>query len=188
LVEGVIHTCEDEDVGTASSPSDDSASAKSSQSKLGKATLNGEDKKHDAWNKIRFVPKDLIVAQFEGCWKKTFRWRRMEKGLPVGEWETLLDMAALGVFPKSVRPIEQQGTFESRKLWQGVSENLLKKDYSEATRVKVGIEQAQRDRAAERKRTGQEFVPVYFEADMSSGWSELTEAGRQVVEEELALP
>jgi hypothetical protein len=62
----------------------------------------------------------------------------------------------LQVIPKEVRPLEKQLLTESRKLWENVTDNLLKKEYSEATREKVVIEQKQRDEAAERKRKGVE--------------------------------
>ena len=58
--------------------------------------------------------------------------------------------------PKSVRPLSGQHPNESRKLWEHVTSNLLKKEFSEATRVKLAIEQKQRDIAAERKKKGVE--------------------------------
>ena len=85
--------------------------------------------------------------------------------------------------PKQVRPIEVQLPNESRRLWDGVTTNLLKKEFSEATRIKQTIEQKQRDLAAERKRANQPFVPVYFDADISSGIPSLTAEGRKVVDE-----
>lgn len=188
LVEGVIHTYDDDDYSGAASTSvsDDSASSRSAQSKLKKPDMDKGIKEHNDWTKVKHVPKDRIVAQFEGCWKKSFRWRKVQNGEPVGDWQTLIDFSGLAVFPKNVRPISQQGPFESRRLWEKVTTNLLRKDYSEATRAKVTIEQAQRDRAAERKRKGEEFVPTYFESGMEPGWSELTEVGKNAVQEELA--
>ncbi|KZV82085.1 hypothetical protein EXIGLDRAFT_657539 [Exidia glandulosa HHB12029] len=191
LVEGVIHTYEDDDFTSfaSTSISDDSASVKSGQSKgskIRKPDIDKEVKEHSDWTKVKHVPKERIVAQFEGTWKKSLRWRKMENGAPVGEWRTLLDLSTLAVFPKEVRPVQEQAPFESRRLWEKVTDNLLRKEFGEATRAKVNIEQAQRDRAAERKRKGEEFVPAYFESDLERGWSELTEAGRQAVQEELA--
>jgi hypothetical protein len=75
---------------------------------------------------------------------------------PDEEYITLIDLSALSVIPKVVRPIERQLPHESRKLWDSVTEKLLKKEFSEATREKVVIEQKQRDEAAERKRKGVE--------------------------------
>jgi hypothetical protein len=72
------------------------------------------------------------------------------------EYSTLIDLSTLKVIPKSVRPLEKQQSFESRKLWESVTDRLVKREYSEATRAKVGIEQKQRDDAAERKKKGVE--------------------------------
>lgn len=70
------------------------------------------------------------------------------------EYATLIDLSTLSVIPKVVRPVEKQLPHESRKLWDSVTDKLLKKEFSEATREKVAIEQKQRDEAAERKKKG----------------------------------
>lgn len=102
------------------------------------------------------------------------------------EWQELLDLNVLEVLPKEVRPVEKQLSTESRKLWKNVTDNLLSKDFSTATKEKQTIEQRQRDIAAERKRTGVEFVPTYFEKGMDNGFVDLTAEGWKAVEEELA--
>jgi len=66
----------------------------------------------------------------------------------------LIDLSTLFQLPKTVRPLEKQQPRESRKLWQNVTDHLLKKEFSEATKEKVAIEQRQRDEAAERKKAG----------------------------------
>ena len=73
-----------------------------------------------------------------------------------GEWATLIDMSTMEIIPKVVRPLERQLENESRRLWENVTDNLVKREFGEATREKVGIEQRQRDEAAERKRRGVE--------------------------------
>lgn len=107
------------------------------------------------------------------------------------------------MIPKSVRPLSVQQPNESRKLWEQVTSNLLKKEYSEATRVKLTIEQRQRDLAAERKKKGTEyatflllemifmqgivrFQPVYFAKNIDTGESFLTAEGQKAIEAELA--
>lgn len=42
-----------------------------------------------------------------------------------------------------------------------LSGNLIKKNFSDATKYKQAIEQAQRDRAAERKKAGVEYVRLF---------------------------
>ncbi|KAG5645511.1 hypothetical protein DXG03_005921 [Asterophora parasitica] len=101
------------------------------------------------------------------------------------EYTTLLDLSTLKVVPKNVRPLEKQLPHESRKLWVNVTDNLLKKEFSEATKEKVAIEQRQRDEAAERKKKGVEFIPRYFEKGLDKGFAALTAEGRAAVEEEL---
>ncbi|KAF7338731.1 hypothetical protein MSAN_02195300 [Mycena sanguinolenta] len=104
------------------------------------------------------------------------------------EWATLLDVSTLEVMPKTVRPLEKQIPYESRKLWENVTSKLLKKEFSDATKEKVNIEQRQRDMAADRKKKGVQFVPQYFEPGLEGGYCALTSAGRTAVEEEVAEP
>jgi len=58
------------------------------------------------------------------------------------------------VIPKMVRPLDKQLPRESRRLWDNVTTRLLRKEFGDATKEKVAIEQRQRDEAAERKRQG----------------------------------
>jgi hypothetical protein len=80
----------------------------------------------------------------------------------MGEYATLLDLSTLKIIPKAVRPIEKQLPNESRKLWNDVTTRLVKKEYGEATKYKLAIEQKQRDEAAERKRQGVEYVVAFI--------------------------
>ncbi|KAJ7574300.1 hypothetical protein C8J56DRAFT_979332 [Mycena floridula] len=101
------------------------------------------------------------------------------------DWIPLIDLSVLRAMPKVVRPIEKQLPHESRKLWEGVTTRLLNKEFSDATKEKVAIEQKQRDEAAERKKKGLEFVPRYFDLNIESGVPTLTAEGWKAVEEEL---
>ncbi|EAU82879.1 hypothetical protein CC1G_05501 [Coprinopsis cinerea okayama7 len=103
-----------------------------------------------------------------------------------GDWQHLIDLNALEVLPKEVRPIEKQLPHESRKLWKNVTDKLISKEFSDATKEKHIIEQRQRDEAAERKKKGIEFIPRYFEKGLGNGFAELTEEGWKAVAEELA--
>ncbi|KAI0075964.1 hypothetical protein K474DRAFT_1663609 [Panus rudis PR-1116 ss-1] len=138
---------------------------------------------HQEWTKVKHVPRSRVLAQFDGSWKHVIRWKRPSE--PDSSYATLIDLSTLHVIPKSVRELDRQLPDESRKLWENVTSNLLKKEYSEATKHKLAIEQRQRDDAAERKRKGQKFVPKYFEDDLESGIPTLTEAGRKALEEEI---
>lgn len=153
---------------------------------------------HEDWTKVKHVPTARVVAVFDGSWRGKVRWRKVGTGWstassPAGsrahlaldtasavfpntipsaqkEYATLIDLAVLKSIPKTVRPIERQLPYESRKLWKDVTRNLTERKYSEATREKVQIEQKQRDMAAERKRKGVECVEfiwslAIFQAD-----------------------
>ncbi|KAG6896586.1 hypothetical protein C0992_007290 [Termitomyces sp. T32_za158] len=92
------------------------------------------------------------------------------------EYATLIDLSALQVLPKTVRPLEKQLPCESRKMWAKVTDHLLKKEYSDATKEKIAIEQRQREEAAERKRK---------EIHLEKGYSLLTPEGHAAVKEQL---
>lgn len=59
-------------------------------------------------------------------------------------------------------PLENQGEWESEKLWLAVTNAINKDDQQAATEAKTILEEAQRERAKERKTLGQEWVPKYF--------------------------
>lgn len=103
----------------------------------------------------------FVSSQAPGSYS-TSRLSRISDGSGEDEWRTLLDLSMLQVIPKVVRPLEKQEPRESRKLWENVTNNLLKKEYSEATKEKIVIEQRQRDEAAERKRKGVQYVLFFF--------------------------
>ncbi|XP_046825193.1 oxysterol-binding protein-related protein 8 isoform X2 [Vespa crabro] len=66
-------------------------------------------------------------------------------------------------------PLEYQGPWESEKLWLAVTQAINRDDQFAATEAKTQLEEAQRERAKERKSTGQEWVPKYFVQDIITG-------------------
>ncbi|XP_046734821.1 oxysterol-binding protein-related protein 8 isoform X3 [Diprion similis] len=66
-------------------------------------------------------------------------------------------------------PLEQQGRWESENLWQAVTHAINNDDQVAATEAKTVLEEAQRERARERKLQGLEWVPKYFVQDIISG-------------------
>ncbi|KZT61634.1 hypothetical protein CALCODRAFT_427467 [Calocera cornea HHB12733] len=133
------------------------------------------------WRKVRQVPADQVLASFQGQWDKKISWRRAGET----DFRPLIDLAALSMVPKIVRPLPEQLENESRRFWNDVTENLNRKNYTEATQHKLRIEQSQRDIAAERKRKGVHFEPVYFDSDIEDGRSRLSEEGRKAIREEI---
>ncbi|WWD21789.1 hypothetical protein CI109_106277 [Kwoniella shandongensis] len=139
------------------------------------------DAEQEGWTKPKQVPSDKVAIHIEGNWMKQIRYRY--KGSK--EWKTLLDLDLLALIPKDVRPLSQQDEQESRRLWDPVTQQLLSKNWGEATKHKQIIEQKQRDRAAERKAKGEEHQSRYFEPNYESGKPILTEAGKKAIEEEI---
>ncbi|CAG0900850.1 unnamed protein product [Darwinula stevensoni] len=66
-------------------------------------------------------------------------------------------------------PLDQQGQWESEKLWLQVSEAIRANNQEWATEEKTKLEDQQRNGAKERKLKGEEWVPIYFEQDRLLG-------------------
>ena len=118
---------------------------------------------HMSWTKTKQVPSDRVVATFEGNWMKQIKYKlkgeKVSRGPCIADQQesrVLIDFDQLALIPKAVRPLEEQEHNESRKLWDPVTQNLLSKNWGEATRQKQVIEQRQRDIATEKKKNGQE--------------------------------
>lgn len=117
-------------------------------------TYDPKSTDHEEWTRVKHVPPSLVIGEFDGAWRSKIRWRRT-KPTP-SEYATLIDLSTLRVIPKTVRELDEQMPDESRKLWDDVTSRLLKKEYNDATKYKLAIEQAQRDLAAQRRKEGKE--------------------------------
>lgn len=137
----------------------------------------------EEYTSAKQVPQDEVLATFEGCWKGKITYKR--KGDK--ESRVLLNITDVDPIAKSVRPLAAQEEMESRRIWEPVTNAILGKKYSEATKNKQDIEQMQRNAAAERKRNGETFVPRFFDADISDGRPKLTDEGRKAIDGEYQL-
>lgn len=63
---------------------------------------------------------------------------------------------------KKVRPIDKQGDFESRRLWQHVTNALRINDVNTATEHKRFLEERQREGERHRKETNTLYPTKYF--------------------------
>ncbi|PKU31368.1 hypothetical protein llap_18328 [Limosa lapponica baueri] len=91
-----------------------------------------------------------------------------------GEWNSVLeftysngetkyvDLTKLSVTRKRVRPLEKQGPFESRRLWQHVTESLRDGDIDKATEHKRALEERQRNEERLRAETETPWCTKYF--------------------------
>ncbi len=101
-----------------------------------------------------------VLYELTGKWNEV-----MEiKDVRTGKKSVFFDaFTAKPVAPK-VRPIEEQGEFESRRLWKKVTDALGQRDHEVATEEKYQIENSQRVKARQREEEGLEFHPKLFKA------------------------
>lgn len=149
------------------------------------------DPTDDKYVRVKDVPEKDVLAKLEGCWQeqitytipKTEAVKASKELEPTSDKQLLIDLAPLMPVPKIVPPIEEQLPNESRTFWKDVTSAILEKRFSDATRIKQDLEQAQRDKAAKRKDLNVEFQPRFFSvATESSGKPTLNEEGRYVLD------
>ncbi|KAJ2822858.1 hypothetical protein IWW50_004036 [Coemansia erecta] len=123
--------------------------------------------------RLKDIPKSCeVVATFSGNWDQQVTVRRTNEAE-----RTLIDMSALDIAAKTVKPLDEQGDLESRRVWEPVASKMREGKHSEASRTKRAIEENQRTLAAERKQRGETFVPALFKADYSeTGKPELVDS------------
>ncbi|CAG8905202.1 unnamed protein product [Penicillium egyptiacum] len=133
----------------------------------------------DNINRLKDVPESDIVARITGSW------HGMIYFTPAGTKEPrlLIDITPLHPVTKTLPPSEEQLSNESLKFWSGVTNAIVDKQFSQATKLKQDIEERQRQRAAERLEKGIEWNPRFFTGAVTPlGKPELTEEGQKVLE------
>jgi hypothetical protein len=81
-----------------------------------------------------------------------------------------------------VPPLEQQLPNESLKFWDNVTNAIVGRQYSLATTLKTEIEEKQRQKAAERKATNEEWKPRFFTGAVTPvGRPDLTADGEEAL-------
>lgn len=82
--------------------------------------------------------------------------------LQTGKKETLFNAIGSKHTPPRTRPLHEQDTRESQKLWHSTTQALIAKDQDLATQEKTKIEDQQREDAAKRTNEGVEWTPKLF--------------------------
>ncbi|EGX45674.1 hypothetical protein AOL_s00169g8 [Orbilia oligospora ATCC 24927] len=136
------------------------------------------DPENDTITRIKDVPDKDIKARIDGCWISELYYT------PAGSKEKKLIVDVKPLFPatKFVPSNEDQLDNESRKMWQKVTDAILSKNFNEATRLKVEIEDQKRREAAERDAQNSTFVPQYFVVGGEPGIPTLKEEGRAILD------
>jgi hypothetical protein len=140
----------------------------------------------DNITKLKDVPKDQIVARIEGSWTEKLYYSlgaTESKKVSASDKLVLIDIIPLFPVPKKCPPPDAQLPNESRAFWNGVTESILAKQYNQATTRKTELEERQRQRAAEREKSGQEWQPRFFATAVEEdGRAKLSEDGRRVLD------
>ncbi|XP_017324950.1 oxysterol-binding protein-related protein 11 isoform X4 [Ictalurus punctatus] len=120
-------------------------------------------KLHRVNAEVKHNPTNSVVCRVQGEWNGM-----LEFTYSNGETR-IIDVLKLPITSKRVRPKEQQGSYESRRLWQHVTESLLQKDMEKATEHKRFLEERQRKEERHRIETETPWRTKYFERK-GEGW------------------
>lgn len=126
-------------------------------------TFSSSDKLHAVEGTIRTIPEGASTAVKKGGWfskgglaaegevlaKITGHYKDVLYVTPTetGKQEILVDIKRCPIRPKRVLPISLQGPWESRRLWQFATEQLLRRplvDWEAVDREKAQLEEEQR--------------------------------------------
>ncbi|KAL5043396.1 hypothetical protein BDW71DRAFT_187958 [Aspergillus fruticulosus] len=116
------------------------------------------DPDKDTITRIKDVPEGNVLAKISGSWHGQIYYTLAGTSEP----RLLIDIGPLFPVAKTLPPEESQLSNESRKFWSSVTEAILDKRYSQATRLKMEIEDRQRRKAAERQEKNEEWKPRFF--------------------------
>uniref|UniRef100_A0A672ML39 Oxysterol-binding protein n=1 Tax=Sinocyclocheilus grahami TaxID=75366 RepID=A0A672ML39_SINGR len=114
-------------------------------------------KLHRVNAEVKHNPTNSVVCRVQGEWNSV-----LEFTYTSGETR-VVDITKLPVTTKRVRPNELQGPYESRRLWQHVTESLKERDMDKATEHKRFLEERQRKEERHRAETQTAWRTKYFE-------------------------
>nr|XP_034985969.1 oxysterol-binding protein-related protein 10 isoform X2 [Zootoca vivipara] len=120
-------------------------------------------KVHRVTAEVKHNPTNTIVCKAQGEWNGT-----LEFTYSNGETK-IIDTTKLPIIRKRIRPIAKQGPFESRHLWQHVTNALREGNISVATDQKQLLEERQRVEERQRAISNTVWKPKYFIKE-GEGW------------------
>lgn len=97
-----------------------------------------------------------VYAELTGKWDETMHIKVK------GKKSVFFETAQASPLKPLVRPLKEQGDFESRRLWKKVTDALGQRNHEVATDEKFKIEEMQRSDAKKRVEDGVEFHPKLF--------------------------
>ncbi|XP_062373660.1 oxysterol-binding protein-related protein 8 isoform X2 [Sardina pilchardus] len=131
-----------------------------------KPFLGSSDSVNQISGKIKLGKE--VLATLEGHWDSEIFINDKKTGEMETFWNPTPELRQSRLTRCTVAP-EEQGEFESERLWQHVTRAINNKDQTEATNEKFILEEAQRKSARERKAKCEEWIPGLFEQDSVTG-------------------
>uniref|UniRef100_UPI00398EE830 oxysterol-binding protein-related protein 10 isoform X1 n=1 Tax=Pristiophorus japonicus TaxID=55135 RepID=UPI00398EE830 len=120
-------------------------------------------KVHRVTAEVKHNPTNTIVCKAQGEWNGT-----LEFTYSSGETK-VIDTTKLPVIRKKIRPVKKQGLFESRHLWELVTNALKTGNIDAATEYKHLLEERQRSEERQRAATNTLWKTKYFLKE-GDGW------------------
>jgi len=102
------------------------------------------------------------LAVIDGHWDGKVSIKDKKTGQEETLWEVTPEIKSARLQRYTV-PVDEQGEWESARLWQHVGQAIVKEDQVAATEEKTKLEVAQRQSRDERKESGVEWVTKFFE-------------------------
>ncbi|KAL0963342.1 hypothetical protein UPYG_G00305010 [Umbra pygmaea] len=118
---------------------------------------------HRVTAEVKHNPTGTIVCKAQGEWNGT-----LEFTYSSGETK-VIDTSKLPVIRKKIRPMEKQGSYESRRLWQHVTSALKSGNIDSATEHKHRLEERQRADGRQRASSNTPWKPKFFIKE-GEGW------------------
>ncbi|CDK27255.1 unnamed protein product [Kuraishia capsulata CBS 1993] len=108
--------------------------------------------------KIKNAQTGELLYEITGKWNEVMEIRDLKTKTK----KVFFDCGKASPLKPKVRPLEEQGEYESQRLWNKVTDALAIPDHTIATDEKFKIEDDQRMRAKKREEDGVEFYPKLF--------------------------
>ncbi|XP_045573733.1 oxysterol-binding protein-related protein 10 [Salmo salar] len=118
---------------------------------------------HRVTAEVKHNPTGTIVCKAQGEWNGT-----LEFTYSSGETK-VINTSKLPVIRKKIRPMDKQGHYESRRLWQHVTSALRSGNIDSATEHKHCLEERQRAEGRQRAASNTPWKPKYFIKE-GEGW------------------
>ncbi|MEE6466133.1 hypothetical protein FKM82_006852 [Ascaphus truei] len=113
-------------------------------------------KVHRVTAEVKHNPTNTIVCKAQGEWNGS-----LEFTYSSGETK-VIDTTKLPIIRKKIRPLEKQELFESRRIWENVTQALKSENIDAATEHKHQLEERQRAEARQRASLSTPWKPKYF--------------------------